>query len=258
MHDNFHIGMLKASQDVTVHSFETQIRGEVYPFVSSFKRIEFSLTIKERGDKPAHIESNVSMNATMGGAELAQYLRAVEAAKQWIEETECFAINLKDHSDAAYGITKALSEGNMRQAYRLVTLLTNVKSEMPKRSNWNYRQTNGRHDHTIIDAIMFHESFTSILESMQTYFKLVQAEDYVNINSPISLKYAIGHTLIVKAGLDMFDSSHDAAHNLAIATLVSEGHSIQELKKGGSKRELVDAKIAELIDAHPKLNVKQD
>jgi hypothetical protein len=253
MQNKFYLGALPAVQSVTVNSFETRIQGEVQPFVSSFKTVKFNLTIKEHGYKGVSINSSVQMNSSLGGAELAQYLRAVQAAKQWIEETECFAENLSDHSDAAYAITDAIANNNMDLAYRYVTLLSGSQRELPARCNWNYRSENSRKDNNIVEAILYHDAFKPILEAMRHVFELCIAERFDDITDEMELKAEIGRILITKVNLDS-QTKNESAYNLAIATLISQGYTTESLSKRGEKRENVDMLVKELLESASSSN----
>lgn len=243
MDKKFTINGLRASMSTRVSCGETNIRGHIYPFISDFHKIDFALDIKRSSKCGSSAESSVRLNGTWSGATLSQYMRAVEAAQQKVNELETFANNLMDHSDAAYAVTSALEEEDYERAHMLVSLLSDIYKEMNTRCNWNYRSTNGRHDKTLFDAIVYHDSFSKALSIIEKSIMLIADRKYHEMTETEEMVFRIGDMLTEKSRIKGFSSSH--AEMLTILQLVTEGESILDIKEGGDERDRFDKRLAE-------------
>lgn len=237
MEKQFTLDTLKASSYSQVRSSETVISGSVQPFISDFHLIEFKMEIKRTGKNSVATSTSVKLSGNYGGSELAQYLRAVNAAKAHVEALECTVQNLLDHSTATYAVTKALTDKDYDHALYLVDLCSLVNEKIiGTRSNWNYRHTNGRVDENLFDAIVFNESFAPVFEGAKEYVLLSSQEKYADISDEVETMYDICHTLIQKARMDEF-GANEHNNTISVIELVREGLSVNTLKSSGENND---------------------
>jgi uncharacterized protein YerC len=226
MQESMILNGLNANVNIKVNTLGTTIRGEVQPFISSFQAVKFTMEVKKNGKNSSTITSSVQISGTYGGPELKQYLRAIEAANDFVQEMECFARNAEDHSNTIQAITRALDAKRFDYAHTLVALTSHVFNPLGDKCNWNY--SNPKRAFCLFDAIVSHNSFKAVIASMEVHKTLCDQENYNAITDEVETLNSISRMLVDKVGV--LSSGNEAKQTLCIVKMVHAGKSIMDFK----------------------------
>lgn len=239
---------LTATVNASINATKTEIRGEIFPFVSRFNSVKFKIEINKSSPNSANIVSDVQLSGTYGGAELTQYLRAIEAANGHVQELECYARNLEDHSIAALAITQALEAKDFNKAHTLTVLTSCITNEMGDQCNWNFSNVNKAF--CLFDAIVTHKSFQVVVDAMTEYKSLCDSEKYDDIGDNTDFLNKIGEALVEKVGLSVWGKDSQET-TMAIINMVRDGKTIMDFKASEVRVELEDC-VKDMIAAKTK------
>jgi hypothetical protein len=243
MQESMILNGLNANVNIKVDTSGTTIRGEVQPFISNFHAVKFTMEVKKNGKDSSTISSSVQISGTYGGPELKQYLRAIEAANDFVQEMECFARNAEDQSSAIQAITRALDAKRFDYAHTLVALTSHVFKPLGDKCNWNYSNVNRAF--CLFDAIVSHDSFKAVIASTQTHKALCDQENYKTITDEIETLNSISCMLVDKVGVLSFGNATE--QTLCIVQMVHAGKSIMSFKDCDKTKEELKTNVEAMV-----------